>query len=184
MNLKRYILQAAFTLMIAPLLTSCLGDDDDKYDYTAWINQNETYFTKMQDTIGADGKKVFEKLEPVWAPGVSVLARWHNDRSKTAPNLIPMDNSTVLIKYEGRYVNGVRFGSSYSERDSLYSCKPSNMIVGFWTVLTQMHVGDSVTCVIPSNAGYGVSASGLLPYSTLVYDIKLHSIKAYETSGK
>ncbi|MDE7347259.1 MAG: FKBP-type peptidyl-prolyl cis-trans isomerase [Muribaculaceae bacterium] len=183
MNIKKYFLHVAFALLVAPLLTSCLGGDDDKFDYTDWINQNEAYFTRMQDTIGADGKKVFEKLEPVWAPGVTVLAQWHNDRSLTASNLVPMDNSTVNIKYEGRYYNGVRFDSSYSRVDSIYTCSPNNMVVGFWTVLTNMHVGDSVTCVIPTNAGYGASSSGVMPYSTLIFDIKLKSIKAYETSG-
>ena len=172
--------------MVAAGLTSCLNDDNDKnsFDLDAWKFQNETYFTRMQDTIGADGNNVYEKIEPVWAPGVSILAQWHNDRSQTASNLVPMDNSTVEVKYEGRYINGTVFQNSYSLADSVYSCKPSSLIVGFWTVLTTMHVGDSVTCVIPTNAGYGTISSSIIPYSTLIFDIKLKSIKAYETSGK
>lgn len=185
MNISKNILYFAFALIVAPFLTSCIGNnDDEKYDYTDWIYQNETYFTRMQDTIGADGQKVYEKLTPVWAPSVSILATWHNDRSLTAGNLVPMDNSTLDIKYEGRYYNGIRFDSSYLNQDSIYTCRPSSMIVGFWTMLTNMHVGDSVTCVIPAVAGYGASSSGVMPYSTLVFDIKLQSIKAYETSGR
>ena len=165
-------------------LSSCLGDNDNSYDYTEWIEQNETYFTRMQDTIGADGRKVFEKITPVWAPSVSVLARWHNDRSLTAGNLIPMDNSTCEIVYQVSYVNGVVFDSSYAEKDSVRSFKPSQTIVGFWTMLTSMHVGDSVTCVIPMSAGYGVSSTSVMPYSTLIYNMKLKAIKAYEVSDK
>ncbi|MDE5846117.1 MAG: FKBP-type peptidyl-prolyl cis-trans isomerase [Muribaculaceae bacterium] len=118
---------------------------------------------------------------------MSILAQWHNDRSLTAGNLVPMDNSTVDIIYEGKYYNGVTFDSSFSQTtygDSIYRCKPTDMISGFWAMLTNMHVGDSVTCVIPSSAGYGASSSSLMPYSTLVFNIKLKSIYKYEMANK
>ncbi len=184
MNLKKYIHFAVAALFIAPCMTSCLGNDDNSYDYTDWKNKNESYFTRMEDTIGADGKKVFEKITPVWAPGVSILAQWHNDRSLTASNLVPMDNSTVDVVYKGSYYNGVVFDSSYMEVDSVRTFTPTSLIVGFWTMLTNMHVGDSVTCVVPQNAGYGVSSTSIMPYSTLVFNIKLKAIKAYEVSAK
>ncbi len=192
MNKKKFILHAASLLLIAPCMTSCLGDDDNTYDYTDWMNQNESYYTRMEDTIGADGKKVFERITPVWAPGVTILAQWHNDRSLTAANLSPMDNSTVKVQYVASYVNGVTLdssswahsGSSWDLSDSTYICKPSDNIVGFWTMLTNMHVGDSVTCVIPMNAAYGASSTSVIPYSTLIYHMKLKAITAYEVSGK
>ncbi len=192
MNLQKYILHAAALLLVAPCMTSCLSDDDDSYDYTAWKNENEAYYARMEDTVGADNKKVFEKITPVWAPGVTILAQWHNDRSLTASNLSPMDNSTVKVQYVASYVNGVTLdssswphsGSSWDLSDSTYICKPSDNIVGFWAMLTNMHVGDSVTCVIPSNAAYGASSSSTLPYSTLIYHMKLKAIKAYEVSSK
>ncbi len=184
MNLIRYLQFAAVSLLIAPAITSCLSKDDNSYDYTEWRNENETYFIRMQDTIGADGKKVFETITPVWAPSVSILAQWHNDRSLTASNLVPMDNSTCDIVYKGSYYNGVVFDSSYSEVDSVRSFTPTSLISGFWAMLTNMHVGDSVTCIIPQNAGYGASSSSIMPYSTLVFNIKLKAIKAYEVSEK
>lgn len=185
MNIRKYILHALMALLIAPCLSSCLGDDDNSYDFTAWKNENESYFARMEDTIGSDGKKVFEKITPVWAPDVSILAQWHNDRSLTASNLVPMDNSTVDVVYDCYYVNGVRLDASWVlHADSIYSCKPTDNIVGFWTMLTNMHVGDSVTCVIPMNAAYGASSSSVRPYSTLIYNMKLKAIKAYEVSGK
>lgn len=185
MNLRKYILYAVMALLIAPMLSSCLGDDNNSYDFTAWKNENESYFTRMEDTIGSDGKKVFEKITPVWAPGVTILAQWHNDRSLTSSNLVPMDNSTVDVVYDCYYVNGVRLDASWLlYADSTYSCKPTDNIVGFWTMLTNMHVGDSVTCVIPMNAAYGASSSSVKPYSTLIYHMKLKAIRAYEISGK
>lgn len=183
----RYFIPSAVAIATAAGLTSCLGGDDNSYDYAEWISENENYFIRMQDTICADGNKVFEKITPVWAPSVSILAQWHNDRSLTAGNLVPMDNSTVDIIYEGKYYNGVTFDSSFSQTtygDSIYRCKPTDMISGFWAMLTNMHVGDSVTCVIPSSAGYGASSSSLMPYSTLVFNIKLKSIYKYEMANK
>ena len=95
-----------------------------------------------------------------------------------------MDNSTCEVVYRVSYVNGTVFDSSYAEADSVRKFKPSETIVGFWTMLTNMHVGDSVTCVIPMNAGYGASSTSVMPYSTLIYNMKLKSITAYEVSGK
>ena len=185
MNIKKYIPFAVAALLLAPCLTSCLGNDDNSFDYTEWMNQNETYLIQKQDTVGADGKKVFEKISPVWAPGVYILAQWHNDRSLTASNLVPMDNSTCEVVYECSYINGTLLDSSaISCKNGVYSCKPNENIVGFWTMLTNMHVGDSVTCVIPMNAAYGASSSSVMPYSTLIYNMKLNAISAYEVSGK
>ena len=180
MNIKRYILPSMLSFVMAAGLTSCLGNDDDYFDYDSWINLNETYVTRMTDTIGADGKKVFEKITPVWAPGVYILAKWHNDRSLTASNLVPMDNSTVDVVYQGSYVDGTVFDSSYAKTDSVATFTPTGTVAGFWTMLTNMHVGDSVTCIIPSNAGYGASSTSIRPYSTLIFNMKLKSIKAYE----
>lgn len=187
MNIRRCFLPLVSSLFLASGLTSCLGDDDNSYDYKDWINQNETYLAEKEAAVDASGKKLFEKVVPSWCPGVYVLSQWHNDRSKTAANLVPMDNSTVDVIYECLYVNGTVLDSSFSNTtygDSVYRCKPSDNIVGFWTMLTNMHVGDSVTCVIPMNAAYGVSSTRVVPYSTLIYNMKLKAIHAYEVSGK
>ena len=184
MNVMRYFIPSAVAVVAAAGLSSCLGGDDDSFDYNNWKNQNETFFIRMQDTVGADNKKVFEKIEPVWAPGVSILAQWHNDRSITASNLVPMDNSTCEVVYQVAYINGTVFDSSYSEIDSVRSFKPTETIVGFWTMLTNMHVGDSVTCVMPMNAAYGASSTSVIPYSTLIYNMKLKAITAYEVDGE
>ena len=98
-----------------------------------------------------------------------------------------MDNSTVDVIYECKYVNGTVLDTSYRNTtygDSIYRCKPSDNIVGFWAMLTNMHVGDSVTCVIPMNAAYGVSSTSVMPYSTLVYNMKLKAIHSYELPSK
>ncbi len=183
--MKKYFIPVLLSILAPMALTSCLGDDDNNVDYSEWIQMNEKYISDKEAELDADGNKAYEKIVPKWCPGVYILAKWHNDRSLTAGNLVPMDNSTVDVIYECEYVNDVVLDSSYKQTtygDSIYRCRPLDNIVGFWTMLTNMHVGDSVTCVIPMNAAYGVSSNSVLPYSTLVYHMKLKNIHHYEVS--
>lgn len=187
MKIRNFITLSAVAALAMTSLTSCLGDDGGSTDYTEWIALNEKYLTDTEaKTDSVTGEKLFERIVPSWCPGAYVLAQWHNDRSKTAGNLVPMDNSTIDIIYECTYVDGTVLDKSYNNKtygDSVYRCRPNTTIVGFWTMVTNMHVGDSVTCVIPSNAGYGASSTSVMPYSTLIYHMKLKAIHAYETSG-
>ena len=58
----------------------------------------------------------------------------------------------------------------------------SNMVEGWALGVMQMHVGDSCRIVVPYNMGYGSYSRGsvIKPFSTLVFDIKLKDIYAYE----
>lgn len=166
-------------LVLIMSLTSCLGNDE-VIDYTEWKLQNEDYVATAESKM-ADGKLFYEKISPVWAPGIFVLMKWHNDRLLTQDKLSPMSNSLVDVKYEFENIDGSVSGNSYSQTDSIYQCRPNQNILGFWTALTNMHVGDSVTVVIPYQAAYGINGNTTIaPYSTLIYRIKLKSIVAYE----
>lgn len=170
---------AALPMLFA---TSCL--DDNETDYAEWKEKNEKYVTLCADsTVG--GVKIYEKVTPAWAPNAFVLMKWHNNRLLTASNLMPLDNSTVDIKYRLRNIEGTVLDSSYTSTtygDSIYRTQPNTNVIGFWTGLTNMHVGDSVTMVVPYQAGYGSASQGsILPFSTLIFDVKLKSIYRYET---
>lgn len=182
--MKKPILTLMAAASLAPLLTSCLSDDDTP-SYTDWRERNEKYVTEAQSKLDDSGNPVYTRIANEWAPSAWVLMDWHNDRSLTSGNLQPRDNSTVNVKYAVKDIDGNLLDSSYSMStaagDSIYQCKPSQNIVGFWRALTAMHVGDSVTVVIPWVAAYGVMGSGSIkPYSTLLFDIKLVDIPAFE----
>ncbi len=50
-----------------------------------------------------------------------------------------------------------------------------------WIATTNMLPGDSVTAIIPYTSGYGISGSNsVLPYSTLIFQIKLDKILSYD----
>lgn len=170
----------------ASLLSSCLDDND--VDYNDWQQKNTAYVAEQEAKV-VNGAKVYTRIAPVWAPDAFTLVKWHNKRELTASALRPMDNSLVRVQYAVDDIDGNRIDDSYSFRaaygDSIYECRPMDNIVGFWNTLTQMRVGDDVTCIIPANAGYGNVQNGKIPpYSTLVYRIKLVSIPRYEVPSK
>ena len=163
------------------LLTACFDDTDSVAEqYKDWNEKNLNYLQAAEDST-QNGVPYYSRITPTWAPNAYVLAHWHNNRALTENNLSPMDNSTVSITYELLNINGEKLSDSFANPDSAYVSKPSSNIIGVWAAMTHMHVGDSVTLVIPSNAGYGDIAHGNIPpYSTLIYNIKMKAIKAYE----
>lgn len=163
-------------------LTSCFDDEESTADkYKEWRERNETYIDEALQKRDENGAAYYEKIEPTWAPGGYVLIHWHNDRKLTEKNLSPMDNSTVDITYQLLDIDDKVLSDSFSRLDSVYTSTPSQNIIGVWYAMTQMHVGDSVTLVIPSQAGYGErNYSNIPPYSTLIYNIKMKAITAYE----
>ena len=163
-------------------LTGCFEDAETTAEkYKEWKQRNEQYVLEAEAKTDEDGQPYYTKLAPSWAPDAFALVHWHNDRDLTKDNLQPMDNSTTQITYELFDIDGESISNSFSNRDSLYTSRPSQNITGVWYPLTQMNVGDSVTIVIPSQAGYGeMNYSGIKPYSTLIYNIKLKAITAYE----
>lgn len=165
-------------LMLTPVMTSCLDDDDDK-NYDDWRKENEEYVAK-QENAGE-----YERIVPVWAPGLFVLMKYHQRAADYATLIPPLSTSTVDIKYRGMLIDSTQFDSSFSQTtygDSIYRCVPNKMVAGFWTALTNMVPGDSVTVIIPAQAGYGVKGSGstIKPYSTLIFDIKMKQIVKYD----
>lgn len=164
------------TLAAAPL-TGCKSDnDDDPEDYSEWKSLNETYLTDVAQKRDAAGNKLFQRVDASFAPGNYTLMRWHNDRSLTAGNLSPMDNSTVKVNYQLRDING-----NLVDRGANSVMQPVNTVVGFWNALTNMQVGDTVTAVVPYEAGYGnVTHGNIKPYTTLVFSIRLKEIVGYE----
>lgn len=170
--------------------TGCSEESEaDIWDkYTDWREDNEAWLAQQARLETEDGKAYYERIVPTWNPGVYILMHYHNDRQSTEQNLVPQETSTVTVKYRGKlYNNDIPFDSSYNNvssiyGDSVYVTSVNSVIDGWQIALQYMHVGDSVTVLIPYNVGYGSSTANeaIPPYSALEFDIKLVDIPYYQ----
>lgn len=157
------------------MLSSCLGGNDSSTDYSEWRNLNTTFIENAEKEM-ENGMLKYQKIVPPWDNTVFTLVCWHNDRSETLNKLTPLSNSTVDVKYTLTTIEGDTLDSSASFR-----CVPNTLVTGFWTAVTNMNEGDTITAIMPYNAGYGTTGSGSVkPYSTLIFGIRLDSIVAFE----
>lgn len=154
--------------------------DKKTNDYSEWRDENLLYIAEQEQRLDEEGKPYFTKIVPAWDPQQFILIHWFNDKEKTKDNYSPILTSTVDVKYIGRNILDVPFDSSFvrtQPADSIFRTRLNTVISG-WTIgITQMHVGDSCELVIPYTSAYGATSTGsILPYSTLIFDVKLVDI--------
>ena len=162
------------------MLDSCLGKSVDD-EYKDWRESNDVWY--QQQT--ASGQ--YTLLTAPWDPSATTLIRWHNDTSLTKNNLKPLLTSTIDVKYQLKLYNDSIVDSSYDvtfPADSVYRTTLNQNVEGWMIALTRMHVGDSCTIIVPYYQGYGSTKMSnlLVPYSTLVFDVKLVDIYKYKTN--
>lgn len=178
--MKKMFYAVIQAVVATTMLVSCLGDN--VYDqYKEWREKNDDWYARQaqsgQYTVSA----------AAWDPSAQVLMRWHNDTMQTKNNLKPLITSTVDVKYKLKLYDGTPVDSSYnviSPADSIYRSMVNENVEGWMIALTRMHVGDSCTIIIPYQQGYGSTHKSdlLLPYSVLVFDMKLMDIYKYKAN--
>ncbi len=184
--MKKILLAILLIPLVASIICSC-DDDETKTNwekYADWRNENNKYIADKGRLETPDGKAYYQRIVPDWNPAMYILIHYFNDRKLTEGNLVPLSTSIVDVKYKGMLITDVPFDSSYTNvtyGDSIYRTPINNVIEGWKIALQNMHVGDSCEVIIPYQAGYSYSGSGtILPYSTLVFGIKLVDIPYYE----
>ena len=180
--MKKFFYTVIMAVAAITMLNSCLGNTIED-EYKDWREFNDAWFQQQV----ASGQ--YTKLTACWDPSSQVLIRWHNDTMLTRDNLKPLITSTVDTKYLLRLYNGTRIDSSYTSssatlEDSIYRSVVNQNVEGWMIALTHMHVGDSCTVIIPYKQGYGSSkrSDDLLPYSNLIFDLKLVDIYKYKAN--
>jgi FKBP-type peptidyl-prolyl cis-trans isomerase len=84
----------------------------------------------------------------------------------------PTANDNVLVNYEGKLLNGVKFDGNDSVKFNV-----SGVVPGWTEVLQLMPVGSKYKVWVPSALGYGEQGGGKIePASTLVFDMELLQI--------
>ncbi|MBD5305809.1 MAG: FKBP-type peptidyl-prolyl cis-trans isomerase [Bacteroides sp.] len=169
---KKFTQIVALLIPATMILTGCLKSNLDEYE--TWKDTNDAYLTTINQTE-------YQKIAPDWAPLNPVYIKWHNDRNLTASNLTPMSTSTVDVVYELEDINGTKIENTYSKADSVYTSTVNQNVVGMMIALTSMHVGDSVTLIVPYASGYGAQIrDSMLPYTNLIFHMKLKNIRSFE----
>ena len=86
---------------------------------------------------------------------------------------VPTINDEVEVNYEGHFINGEEFDSSY-KRGEPTKFRPSGVIKGWTEALTMMPAGSKWEIYVPYRLGYGEQQRGSIPaYSTLIFTIEL-----------
>lgn len=195
--MRKLIFWLLFIALLPSLLISC-GKDKDKdeenkknywVEYANWRKNNTEFFESKYNEIDSTGRLVYERVTPSWDAGSTILMRWYNDRSLTADALSPYETSYVDVIYKGTTYQDTVFDSSYNNTaygDSIYRSKLSNNIKGWVIAVMNMHVGDHCEVIIPYDCAYGdqMKSNIILPYSTLVFDMKLVGIPGLEKPVK
>lgn len=91
----------------------------------------------------------------------------------------PKATDKVVVKYEGKMIDGTVFDSSYKRTPQTSSFRCDQVIKGWTEALTMMPVGSKWELYIPENLAYGERQAGQIkPYSTLIFTVELESIEA------
>ena len=189
------ILSWALLIIFLSVATSCeekkKEDEPVNYweEYANWRKENQAFFEEKYAQTDSTGRLVYERVTPSWDAGSTILMRWYNDRALTQDEPQPISTSYIDVIYKGTTYKGDVFDSSFDNTqhgDSIYRSQLSNNIKGWVIALTNMHVGDHCEIIIPHSCGYGDAYTSdlLLPYSTLVFDVKFRGIPGLEKPVK
>lgn len=91
---------------------------------------------------------------------------------------VPKENDRVVVKYEGKLIDGTVFDSSYKRNPQTNEFTPKQVIKGWTEALTLMPVGSKWEIYIPQELAYGSRPAGKIPpYSALIFTVELEEIK-------
>ena len=192
----RVLLCAAFFILHSSLFISCSEEQAEDAEYANWQTRNEAYFEQQyQQHLAASTADCFV-LRSVTQPSslelkdiehtncilVDVIS--HGDENGD----VAYFNDVAEVHYEGRLIPSKSYSAGYvfdcswdGDFDPAvanpYETEVNGVVNGFFTALSNMHVGDRWRVTIPYQLGYGVSGSGDVPgYSTLIFDIRLAGV--------
>ncbi len=91
----------------------------------------------------------------------------------------PVVGQEIVVHYEGRFLDGTVFDSSYKTGSPyIFPVGMGQVIKGWDEALLNMRVGDKRTLIVPYWLGYGLNGKGskIPPRATLVFEIELLDI--------
>lgn len=97
---------------------------------------------------------------------------------KQGTGATPKPDSTVMVHYEGKLIDGKVFDSTIKNGEPA-SLRVNEVIPGWSEALTRMKVGDKWKLVIPPNLAYGEAgfAPVIPPNAALTFELELLEVK-------
>ena len=131
------------------------------------------------------------KSTPQWsAEDEAIIAEKFPGAHKTTSGLLyverapgegptPSVGSRVTVNYEGKFIDGMKFDSSFDRKEPItFTLGTGKVIKGWDEAFLTMHKGEKRTLIIPWWLAYGQAGKGLIPpRATLVFDVELLSIQ-------
>lgn len=149
-------------VIAAGLLTffSCKSDEEDGWEKN--LKKGEAFLAENAKRKGVVVTESGLQYE--------VLAEGLTDDTKS-----PTIDDLVRCHYQGSFIDGKVFDSSYGGKPALF---PLNGVIRGWTEgLQYMTVGAKYRFFIPYQLGYGASGYATIPpYSALIFDVELIEI--------
>ena len=132
---------------------------------------------RKEEALKAVGKLFLE--ENAKKPGVKTTASGLQYKVLVEGNGPVADkDQEVVVKYEGKLVDGTIFDSSYQRNPQTTTFKPTQVIKGWTEALTMMPQGSTWELYIPEDLGYGGRDMGKIPaYSTLIFKVEMVEVK-------
>lgn len=98
----------------------------------------------------------------------------------------PKKEDQVVVKYEGKLIDGKVFDSSYQRGDGTAMFRPTQVIKGWTEALQMMKEGSKWELYIPQNLAYGERGAGadIKPFSTLIFTVELVKVNPAEPAAE
>lgn len=190
------IAQMAQQRILPSVQQELIGTKDSvaaKNFYNGFIAALEKDFTKYTEE---EAQQLFEKRveaakKAKVEAAISVGKQWLADNAKkpgvvTLPSGLqykvitngtgdkPSATDEVVVKYEGKLIDGTVFDSSYKRTPDTSSFRADQVIAGWTEALQLMAPGSKWELYIPQNLAYGAQEMGSIPaYSTLIFTVEL-----------
>lgn len=171
-------------LLIAGFIASLTNDTTvmaqaKAEDYFRAIRNKDV--AEKEEKVYGENRIAGEKFlaENAKKPGVVTLKDGLQYKILTKGNgAVPTKNDKVVVKYEGRLIDGKVFDSSYKRNPQTNTFRPTDVIKGWTEVLTMMPVGSKWEVYIPQELAYGSRKAGMInPFSALVFVVELVDIE-------
>lgn len=143
-----------------------------------YLNSEMQKMKEMKDSL-AKAEGLAWLAENAKKEGVNVLPSGLQYKVLVAGNgpVATADNE-VVVKYEGKLLNGEVFDSSYKRTPDTTSFKPSQVIKGWTEALCLMPQGSTWELYIPYNLAYGERGTGKIPgFATLIFKVEVVEVK-------